>query len=43
MTSSEIYKIGYNKTIMSTQNNLIVVTSNAKPKFVLKPFKSYNL
>jgi hypothetical protein len=28
MTSSEIYKIDYNKIIMSMQNNLIIVTSS---------------
>jgi hypothetical protein len=33
MISSEIYKIDYNKIIMSMQNNLITVTSSVKQRW----------
>jgi hypothetical protein len=30
MTYNEIYKLDYNRIIMSTQNNLIIVTGSEK-------------
>jgi len=32
MTYNEIYKVDYNKIIMSTQNNLIIVTGSEKQR-----------